>query len=395
WEGPGSLKLFLAEIRRKTAEGREEDEVPDFEEDEDAVRLSTIHAAKGLEFPVVILGALSRGGRKEPRGFRADRVRGHSALIFPGFRTYSAFREVSGSGRPPMTFERWEREKMKAEERRLLYVAATRAKDRLFLIEGSRGMGSDLLDALREGISACAAAGEEVCTLTGLPGRRVRLAEPPGDGSFGGEILRVPVASPLPPEAAPAEARALPPPPRALPEADAAPEPPPLPPPEPVTLAELYDRSRGKRFGEKVHRVLEAYPPLSSPWPPAGAVLPLEWEEGEAGRWERIVAAVRSSPLYRELRTARLKGTELPLLGFHAGRTTEERADLVVCREPGLAGGGEHWIVDYKTGPRERELEEQYLPKLRDYCSILAGAWSVPVRGFLWYVETGESVEVS
>ncbi|MBP2673180.1 MAG: UvrD/REP helicase, partial [Deltaproteobacteria bacterium] len=80
WEGSGSLKLFLAEIRRKTAEGREEDEVPDFEEDEDAVRLSTIHAAKGLEFPVVILGALSRGGRKEPRGLRADRVHGISAL---------------------------------------------------------------------------------------------------------------------------------------------------------------------------------------------------------------------------------------------------------------------------------------------------------------------------
>ena len=97
WEGPGSLKLFLAEIRRKTSEGREEDEVPDFEEDEDAVRLSTIHAAKGLEFPVVILGALSRGGRKEPRGLRADRVHGLSALIFPGFRTYSAFRRGAAS----------------------------------------------------------------------------------------------------------------------------------------------------------------------------------------------------------------------------------------------------------------------------------------------------------
>ena len=67
WGGAGSLKLFLAEIRRKAAEGREEDEVPDFEEGEDAVRLSTIHGAKGLEFPVVILGgspAAAGRGRK-------------------------------------------------------------------------------------------------------------------------------------------------------------------------------------------------------------------------------------------------------------------------------------------------------------------------------------------
>ncbi|MBP2687568.1 MAG: UvrD/REP helicase, partial [Deltaproteobacteria bacterium] len=60
WSGAGSLKLFLAEIRRKAAEGREEDEVPDFEEGEDAVRISTIHGAKGLEFPVVILAGISR-----------------------------------------------------------------------------------------------------------------------------------------------------------------------------------------------------------------------------------------------------------------------------------------------------------------------------------------------
>jgi len=51
--------------------------------------------------------------------------------------------------------------------------------------------------------------------------------------------------------------------------------------------------------------------------------------------------------------------------------------------------------VDYKTGPREREQEEEYLHKMREYRGILAGAWNAPVRGFLWYVETGEAVEVS
>ena len=59
-----------------------------------AVKLMTIHAAKGMEFPVVFLCGLSEG-------------------IFPGKRADT-------------------REKLE-EERRLAYVAFTRAKDRLFL----------------------------------------------------------------------------------------------------------------------------------------------------------------------------------------------------------------------------------------------------------------------
>ncbi|MGE5247560.1 MAG: UvrD-helicase domain-containing protein [Verrucomicrobiota bacterium] len=386
WEGRGSLKLFLAEIRRKTAEGREEDEVPDFEEDEDAVRLSTIHAAKGLEFPVVILGALSRGGRKGPQGLRVDRVLGRSALIFPGFRTYSAFREVASAGRP-VTFEEWERRKVAAEERRLLYVAATRAKDRLYLVDGKRGMGSDVRDALRAGIAAGTPAGESACLLTGLAGERLRLGGGAGDGARGGELLRGPVPTPFREEAPGPETAALPP----VPEARAADPAPPLPEGGPVALAELYDRFRGRRFGEKVHRVLEAFPPVTSPWPPAGARLPVSWEEGEEHRWERIEGAVRASRLYGALRSARLLGTELPLLAFRAGRVTEDRADLVVRPE----GEAALLVVDYKTGPREAEMEAEYRRKLREYCGIVSEAWGVPARGVLWYVETGEEVEVS
>ena len=392
WGGAGSLKLFLAEIRRKAAEGREEDEVPDFEEGEDAVRLSTIHGAKGLEFPVVILGGISRGGRKGPEGLRADRVRGLSAVIFPGFRTYSAFRQVPGAGRT-VTFEEWEKEKMAAEERRLLYVAATRAKDRLYLVDGGKGTGSTLRDALREGISGATAAGEGRCVVTGLPGERLRLAESgPADGSAGGELLRVAVTSALrvetPYSSAPLAAPAI-----SWGRVGPVPEPAPLAPtPGPVSLAELHDRSRGKRFGEKVHRVFEAYPPVTEPWPPPGAALPVVWDKEEERRWIAIVAAVRSSPLCRELRSARVVGTELPLLRVRGGTAGEGRADLVV-RPPGAAG--ELRVIDYKTGERDRAVEETYFLQLREYRDILSEAWSVPVRGFLWYVETGESIEVS
>ena len=393
WGGAGSLKLFLAEIRRKAAEGREEDEVPDFEEGEDAVRLSTIHGAKGLEFPVVILGGISRGGRKGPEGLRADRVRGLSAVIFPGFRTYSAFRRVPGAGRP-VTFEEWEKEKMAAEERRLLYVAATRAKDRLYIVDGGKGSGSTLRDALREGISGAAPEGEGRCLVTGLPGERLRLAESGPGGPMGGELLRVAVTSALreetphlpAPLGAPSIARA---------QGDSVPEPAPLPPPpapEPVSLAELGDRSRGKRFGEKVHRVFEAYPPVTDPWPPPGAVLPVIWDGEEERRWNAIVVAVRSSALCREIFSSRVVGTELPLLRVRGGTVDEARADLVV-QPPGPAV--ELRVIDYKTGERDRSLEETYFLQLREYRDILSEAWRVPVRGTLWYVESGASFEVT
>jgi hypothetical protein len=162
--------------------------------------------------------------------------------------------------------------------------------------------------------------------------------------------------------------------------------------PEPVSLAELHDRLRGKRFGEKVHRVFEAYPPVTDPWPPPGAALPVIWDGEEERRWNAIVVAVRSSPLYRELRSSRVVGTELPLLRVRGGTAGEERADLVV-RPPGPAG--ELRVIDYKTGERDRALEEGYFVQLRGYRDILSGAWRVPVRGILWYVESGAFFEAT
>ncbi len=393
WGAKGSVKAFLAEIRRKTEEERPEHEFPSFEEGEDAVRLSTIHLSKGLEFPVVILANLARGGRKPPEGLLVDRVRGLSAVIFPRFRTYSAFRRVHVGG-TSVTFERWEREKQDAEEKRLLYVAATRARDRLFLVDGARGKGSVQKDSLHAGLSRAADDGAARCRVTGLAGRkRVFPSAGPPDGD-GGFLLQVAVPSPLPvavsPPASPPDlsfAKGL------SPE---TPDPPPLLLTQ-VSLGEYFDRARGRQFGEKVHRALEAAPPVFARWPPPGPV-PVLWGEGEEERWRTICDRIASSGFYRDLCRSVLVGTEVPMLSCGGGWSKEERADLVVRFSGQPAGkednGGWHWVVDYKTGRREKDREEAYFEQVREYMEILAEAWNVPVRGFLWYVETGEAVEV-
>ncbi len=94
----------------------------------DAVEIMTIHAAKGLEFPVVILPHLDR------RATRYDQEPLIDDLLGIGFRPANPDKnyEQSDPGATQLMRERATNKRV-AEEQRLFYVATTRARDRLIL----------------------------------------------------------------------------------------------------------------------------------------------------------------------------------------------------------------------------------------------------------------------
>ena len=118
----GNLRQYLHWVALQTAEGARVTESILPENDDDAVRILTIHGAKGLEFPITIVSGMSTvpSGRSAP-----------AEVVFPasGGVGYKFGKNVSTE-----EYVDWMPidEQMGLHERiRLLYVACTRARDHL------------------------------------------------------------------------------------------------------------------------------------------------------------------------------------------------------------------------------------------------------------------------
>src|SRR5205085_1948790 len=110
----------------------DESEAPVESEALDAVRLMTIHRAKGLEFEIVCIADLGRGPRwsgEVVRVGRDGRIGLRLARPGTGRRESSLAYDALGEER---------RARAAREERRLFYVAMTRARERLILSGGAR-----------------------------------------------------------------------------------------------------------------------------------------------------------------------------------------------------------------------------------------------------------------
>jgi len=156
-EGANTLSGALRELRRRFRERDEEGEAAIGDDQLDAVRILSIHKAKGLEFPVVVLADLHREHpAPERRPFLREWLTGRV-----GYRC-GALCSLDWI----VADERYRRIE-EDEARRLLYVALTRAKDRILLTGGKpdKGLLGLMVSALADAGLCIESAGEQ--TLRG------------------------------------------------------------------------------------------------------------------------------------------------------------------------------------------------------------------------------------
>jgi ATP-dependent helicase/nuclease subunit A len=132
------LEGFLVFIRDQESLGASQLEAVSEEEGSGAVRLLTIHAAKGLEFKVVVVADAGRdlGGPSS-----SDEI----LALADGRFGFKIVHPISGDRKPVFDYDEVAgagREAARAERLRLYYVAMTRAIDRL-LVSGAVGEDRD------------------------------------------------------------------------------------------------------------------------------------------------------------------------------------------------------------------------------------------------------------
>jgi ATP-dependent exoDNAse (exonuclease V) beta subunit len=139
----------------------------------DVVRMMTIHAAKGLEFPVVFVSALHRGPDKRKPVIAISRDLGLAVK----WRNPATGEGCSDLAHRALV-EQMEREE-KAEENRLLYVAMTRAQDRLILSYAERKRSSVWRKLAESVVPESATPPEAVRAESAVAGTAEDVLDPP------------------------------------------------------------------------------------------------------------------------------------------------------------------------------------------------------------------------
>ncbi|MCL6516953.1 UvrD-helicase domain-containing protein [Alicyclobacillus sp.] len=148
---PDGVFGFIRRANEALERNVDEGEARTLGENEDVVRVMTIHQSKGLEYPVVLVADLGKQFRVD------DELPLHRALGV-GAAVTDMDTEQRWPSIPSIAIRELELTETLAEEARVLYVAMTRARERLILI----GSGKDLArQAARWGMVA-QAAGESL-----------------------------------------------------------------------------------------------------------------------------------------------------------------------------------------------------------------------------------------
>ncbi len=370
----GEFTRWLKTLSRD--DGVKEAESPAFEEKEDVVRIMSIHKAKGLQFKTVVLINLFREKKISEsfvwtRDGTSERLEGKL-----GNQKEFSFRTLRYE-----EAETEEKLRQKAEVARLLYVAATRAEERLVVsrIEPTGPKKQDrYLESLRPDVETLAAA-------DAAPRPLEARSAPPGDPA---ELLALRERISSRPERIVRDWR-------------------PVVAIKPSGTGEDSGESPGPTsragsdgallFGRAVHSALETLSLTAAPAEIEKAALRAAVEMEIPGQAEAVAAdaarALGTPVLDRARRAAERGGILRREVPFESG--TEEATrfvrgaiDLVFEVEGGLV------VVDYKTGRADpaalAERVEAYREQMRLYARSLERLTRRPVReAVLVFTATG------
>ncbi|QGR00068.1 helicase-exonuclease AddAB subunit AddA [Paenibacillus psychroresistens] len=135
------LFRFLRFIERMQDSGGDLGTARALGEQEDVVRIISIHKSKGLEFPVVFVAGLAKMFNQQDLN---STFLLHKELGF-GPKYVDTKLRVSYPSLPYLAIRRRMRLEMLAEEMRVLYVAMTRAREKLYLVGTVRNLDKQLL----------------------------------------------------------------------------------------------------------------------------------------------------------------------------------------------------------------------------------------------------------
>ncbi|HEX6851434.1 MAG TPA: UvrD-helicase domain-containing protein [Candidatus Polarisedimenticolaceae bacterium] len=373
-DGTRSLVELVAALEERRSTDPE-GESPLADENTDAVRLMTIHAAKGLEAPIVVVPDL---GRSRHDGVREDV---EIATLATGGVPALAMKVGDRLNPARIAIDLEDARHGEAEDLRLLYVALTRARDRLVLFAGKTRHGG-----VPSWGKALAPWGYDVA------------APPPGDTTLAGGRVEHHFLETSPPSREGPVREVL-----GAPEAAAAcgrveasiaartgaflRSPSALagePDPESDDTSPLR-RDLARAVGVAVHRALERRA--------AGGVLAVRDTDPEVEREARaILEGFEDSPFARRMAEVDVLARELPiLLRDDAGVVWRGRADLVVKER-----GGAIAVVDYKTDAEVEGAEARYRGQIAVYARAVAAALRLPEppRAELWLLRAGRIVPV-
>ena len=406
--GCESLTTFKAAIRqleKRVLDVKDEGESVLAEENLDAVRIMSIHKAKGLEFPIVILAGCQAGIEG---GRNAD-----AEALFDWSTALSGLRIGSISDLAGLYIAEKSRLRSAEEQKRLLYVAMTRAREHLIIscAPSSRRSNGSFLSMLDGTLNECIAGAES--------SRAVSL----GSGTVAIEVVSDSLTAPSRAQTKSAGAKKksnwqpffdiwV----RRAADYDKAQKTAPFLTPTQLkrqeeAFTEASDKMNGQFdrptpalvVGDLAHRFLQNWDFSANiksferdlhDWI-AGA-LPNELESSRRkieSDLQEIFAGFFRSTAYAELAASRILGREVPLLMPWNGQVMEGVIDLIYERS------GLLYLADYKTDRIDqknlREAAARYHQQAEIYSQAVRQSLGREPAGFtIIFLRLGEAVEV-